>query len=339
MLAAVLVVAFASLPEAAQAHGPVSPVALDYLARVGSAPAGLDAKVVDGDQRMWLRAPADQTVTVIDYQGAPYLRFSPTGVAVNENSAMFYLNQTPVAETPPAGLTARTPPHWSAVSGGHSYGWHDGRLHALATVALPRGVSFVGRWTVPIRVDGRVSAISGGLWHDPRPSLVWFWPIAVLVLCVLAAWRVRRSELDRLTARVLALSALAAVAVAAVGQGLHGRPTESAFQLIEMALILAFVAWGLVRVASGRAGFFSYFVFAIAALWEGLELVPTLVNGYVLIALPAFVARTATVVALGAGAGSLLMVFRLAAQHVEARETRRGREPLEAEDEGDWELA
>jgi hypothetical protein len=109
------------------------------------------------------------------------------------------------------------------------------------------------------------------------------------------------------------------------------------FQLVEMAIVLGVALWGLVRVIVRPPGFFSYFVIAIVALWEGLELVPTLVNGFVLIALPPFAARAATVVALGSGLGLLLMVFRLAAQRVDARP--RAREPLEAEDESDWELA
>jgi hypothetical protein len=82
-----------AFPGSASAHGPVAPVALDYLARVASLPAGLDAKVVDGDQRMWLQVPAAQTVLVLDYAGAPYLRFSRAGIEVNQNSAMYYLNQ------------------------------------------------------------------------------------------------------------------------------------------------------------------------------------------------------------------------------------------------------
>ncbi len=65
-------------------------------------PAGLQAKVIDGDLRMWLQVPRDQTVVVLDYRGAPYVRFSPAGVDVNHNSSMYYLNQTPVALTPPA---------------------------------------------------------------------------------------------------------------------------------------------------------------------------------------------------------------------------------------------
>ena len=32
---------------------------------------------------------------MLDYRGVPYLRFTRSGVAVNENSEMYYLNQTP----------------------------------------------------------------------------------------------------------------------------------------------------------------------------------------------------------------------------------------------------
>ena len=142
VLAALL--ALAAVPPTAAAHGPIAPISSSYLAKPAQVPAGLEAKTVDGDQRMWLRVPAAQTVVVLDYRGAPYLRFSPAGVEVNHNSEMYYLNQTPVAETPPANLTASTPPNWHRVSGGHEYGWHDGRLHALATVALTPGSAFVG---------------------------------------------------------------------------------------------------------------------------------------------------------------------------------------------------
>lgn len=336
MLAGVAAAA-AIAPPAAEAHGPVAPVALDYLARVRGLPAGLDAKVVDGDQRMWLQVPADEMVVVLDNRGAPYLRFTPAGVAVNHNSAMYYTNQTPVALTPPAGLGPSTPARWQPVTAGHAYGWHDGRLHALAAVALPPGASYVGTWRVPIIVNGQPAAISGGLWHAGAPSIVWFWPIAVLLLCVLAAWRIRRPALDQWTARLLGVGALLAIAVAGLGRELHGRPTVTVFQLVELVVILAFVAWGLFRIIFQRPGFLTYFVIAIVALWEGLELVSTLVNGFVLIAVPAFAARAASVVALGAGLGLLLMVFRLAdLRHERSGEGERPAEEFEAED---WELA
>ena len=48
------------------------------------------------------------------------------------------------------------------------------------------------------------------------------------------------------------------------------------------------------------------------ALWEGLNLLPTLLHGYVLLALPAFLARATTVLCLGCGISILWPSFRLA---------------------------
>lgn len=301
-------------PAASEAHGPLTPVASSYVARVGSVPAGLEAKVVDGDQQMWLRATPRKTVVVLDYRGAPYLRFSSSGVEVNQNSAMYYLNQTPVAQPPPPSLTRATPPKWQRLTRGHDYRWHDGRLHALATVALPPGVAYVGRWSLPVLIDGRLGSIAGGVWHAQRPSIVWFWPIAVLLLCILAAWRVRQPRLDALVIRGVAVAALTAVAAAAIARGLHGRPGVSVLQLVELAVVLALVLWGLRRVLFASPGYFSFFVVAVLAVWEGIELLPTLLNGFVLVAAPAFVARAAAVVCLGCGAGLLLCAFRVADQ-------------------------
>ena len=143
---------------------------------------------------------------------------------------------------------------------------------------------------------------------------MWFWPIVVLLACVLASWRVRRPRLDALVARLLAIAAVSAITVAAIGRGLHGRPTVSVIQLIELGLVLSLVGWALFHVLTARAGYFAYFVIAFVAVWEGLNLLPTLLHGYVLVALPAFLARSATVLCLGAGAGLLLLVFRLADQ-------------------------
>ena len=309
-----LISALDAFPTAAQAHGPIAPAASTYFAKVLELPAGLEAKVVDGDLRMWLQVPRNQTVIVLDYRGAPYVRFSPTGVAVNQNSSMYYLNQTPVALTPPANLTASTPPSWHHVSDGHSYEWHDGRLHALAAVALTPGTSLVGRWRIPLRIDGQLTSMSGGLWHADHPTIVWFWPIVVIVVCVLAAWRLRRPSLDRVVARVLAVAALIGVTIAGLGLQLHGRPTITPFQFVELAAILAFVGWGLSRSLFRQPGYFTCFLIGVAALWAGGEMIYTLLYGFVLIARPAFLTRTATVVCLGTGIGLLLLVFRLADQ-------------------------
>jgi hypothetical protein len=302
----------AAAPAPAGAHGPVAPVATSYLARIRAVPTGLEAKVVDGYVRIWLKVPTRDTVVVLDYSRAPYLRFTPAGVEVNHNSSMYYLNQTPVAETPPGDLRASMPPDWQLVTAGHDYEWHDGRLQALAGVALLPGASYVGGWRIPLLLDGHPAAISGGLWHGARPSIVWFWPIAVLIGCVLAAWRLHRPELDRAIARALAATAIVGLSLAAAARGLHGRPDVPVGQLVELAVVLAFGAWALHRVLADRPGYLGYFAIAFVALWEGFNTAGALLNHFVLLALPAPVSRIAAVLCLGAGAGILLLVFRLA---------------------------
>jgi hypothetical protein len=326
---AIVVVQFGSFAAAADAHGPVAPIATSYQARVSQLPAGVEAKVIDGDQRLWLRVPASDSLIVVDYRGAPYLRFGRAGVAVNQNSAMYYFNQNP-AEVPPPNVGPRTAPHWSPVSSGHSYSWHDGRLHALATVAAPPGARYIGRWAVPVRVNGQATAIAGGLWHAPDPSLVWFWPIIVLALCVLAARRVERRVLAGQVMTGLAVLALAGTVIAGVGRELHGRPTVSVFQMVTLALIAAFVAWAALRLARRRAGYMTYFAVSCLAIWEGANLIPTLLNGFVLAAVPAFAARVACVVCMGCGIGLLLIPPRLIDEDLPADDGSAGQQDEDA---------
>lgn len=324
LAAAATLAAFALVPSAASADGPVAPIAVDYLARITHAPPGVDARIVDGYLTLWMRVPAWETVIVLDYRGDPWLRYVRAGVFVNTNSEEFYFSQTPIAETPPASLTARTPPHWVQVSSGHAYMWREGRLHALAQVALAAGASYVGPWRIPVLVDGRRATIAGAIYHRARPSLVWLWPIAVLLLCVLSAWRVRREQLDLRLARALTWVLLAAIAVADAARYLHGRPGVTAGELLALALILAGVCIGAVRLARSRSSYPLLFVVAFASLWAGLTLSPALFHGYVLLALPAFVDRTAAVVLLGGGASLILLALRaLDASALRARATRR----------------
>jgi hypothetical protein len=152
------------------------------------------------------------------------------------------------------------------------------------------------------------------VWHAGDPSIVWFWPIVVLLVCVLAAVRLRRPALDFTVARAISVVALSATATAGIGLELHGRPNVSAFQLVELAAIVAFVGWGFAAVLARRPGWFAFFLIAWAALWAGFEILPSLLNGFVLIALPAFVARLAAVLCLGCGAALLLLVARLSAR-------------------------
>jgi hypothetical protein len=61
------------------------------------------------------------------------------------------------------------------------------------------------------------------------------------------------------------------------------------------------------RALSGKSGLPLLAATAIVALWAGLTLITTLTHGYVLLAIPALVARTVTAALLG-GSLSLALI-------------------------------
>jgi len=326
VLAAGLLAA-AVLAAPASAHvGRTTPAATSYLARIESAPRGIDAKVVDGDQRLWLRVPARMTVVVIGLRGEPYLRFSAQGIAVNTRSATYFLNR--VRPVPvPAGIGPRTPPSWRRISSAHSTSWHDSRLHALALAAHPSATRYLGRWNVPLIVAGKRTWIDGGLWQAPRPTLLWFWPLVLLLACAPALLRLREAGWDAAAAWMLAGLALSTATLGRLGRELYGRPSISTGQLVLVGatcvVVVALAAWWARRGWRMVAGF----VIGVAAIYQGLTLVGTLRNAYVLAVVPAWVERAAAVLSLASG-GALLLVMLVSGREAEEAERAADRELL-----------
>jgi hypothetical protein len=293
----------------ASAHaGLTAPAATSYLARISQTPRGLEAKVVDGDQRLWIRVSPGVVAVVLGLRGEPYLRFSSRGVEVNTRSATYYLNRARPVIVPPS-LTRSAPPAWKRVTSGRSTSWHEDRLHALALAAHPPGNSRVGRWLVPVIVDGRRTAITGGLWHAARPSLLWLWPLVLVLACVPALLRLRDAGLDGHATLGLAVLALASATAARLGRELYGRPTVSAWQLVlaggsclvAVALLVLVLRRDWRSVAAGAIG--------IVAVYQGLALLGVLRNGFVLAAIPAWAERASAVASLASGAALLVVVI------------------------------
>ena len=297
-------------PAAAFADGPRNPIATSYLARVDHTPSGVQARVLDGYLELWLQVPARQTLEVLDQVGAPWLRFNVHGVAENHNSLLFYLSRQPTEAVPPARITARTPPDWVQVSSGHSWSWRDGRIQAFAHQSLTPGTRLAGPWSIPVRVNGRTAAVAGRLYYQPPPSAAWFWPIVVIILCVLAGWRLRSPRLDRRLTLALTQALLGALGVVAVARLLHGRPSVSAVQIIEMVLAAGGIVSAAVSCARGRLPAALPFIVAFVALWAGLTFLPVLSHGEAILILPAWISRAATVVLLGGGVGLVFLAMR-----------------------------
>ncbi|MGH2972636.1 MAG: hypothetical protein ACRDNM_06245 [Gaiellaceae bacterium] len=76
-----------AVPGPAAAHvGKTLPVATDFTARITAPVPGITSKVADGDQSLWVRAPATGVVDVPGILGEPLLRFDGRGVWLNLRS-------------------------------------------------------------------------------------------------------------------------------------------------------------------------------------------------------------------------------------------------------------
>jgi hypothetical protein len=301
----------ALLPSTASAHvGRVPPAATNYLARIFAVPAGLQVRVVDGDQALWMRAEPSLTVVVTGLRGEPYLRFSPAGVAVNTRSATWFVNRVrPLAI--PRDVTSATRPQWKPLTARHSWMWHDGRLHAAVLAAHPTGNAFLGRWVVPLVVDGRGTAIRGGLWQAAPATLLWFWPLLVVAACIPAFWRLQEARLEAQVGVALAALALVSSTVARLGRELYGRPTVSAWQLALVAVSCAVAGALAVLYARREWRALGGIVIGIAAAYQGGALLSTLRDGWILAAVPAWLERSATALSLASGIALVLVSLHL----------------------------
>lgn len=288
----------AVLPGVASAHvGRTLPVATNFTARITGSVHGLAAKVVDGDQTLWLRAPAAATVAIPGTLGEPLLRFDARGVWVNLRSPTAQVDGIDRPELRPPG-----PPLWHRLTHDHAYRWHEHRLHALEPLAHEAGA--VGPWTVPVVVGGRRSTIHGVLDYHPA-GRIWAWVAGSVVLALASAAAATRST-AALTA--IGLAAVAATWTVRLGRELYGRPDVPVTGWIGVALtclIGTTLLFGLTR-RDGDARAFTAFFAGIGALYVGLTMLPLLTHAIALSVLPSSLARALEVVVLGAGIGTLL---------------------------------
>jgi hypothetical protein len=297
-------------PQAASAHAGLSaPVATSYLAKVAHTPPGLNAKVVDGDQQLWLRAAPALNVVVTGLRGEPYLRFAPSGVWVNKRSPTSYLNN-PRPQVPPRGAVPGAPPLWKRVSAGHTHMWHEDRLHSLAVTARSGAARYVGTWAVPITIGGQAARITGGLSYSPNPSLIWFWPIVVVAACCGLLLRLRSPRVDAAMGAALTCITLVAIILARVGRGFYGRPGLSTGALIEFGVYAALALAGLYLLAFPARRDVATVIAAVVGFAVGVGLIPVLTHGFVLAAIPVWLERVAVSATL-AGCVSCLLVLVL----------------------------
>jgi hypothetical protein len=132
---------------------------------------GLDAEVLNFDDRIELRNTGDATIVVDGYRGEPYLRFEPDGtVSVNRRSPATYLNEDRFAAVEvPAAADPGEAPEWETVARNGRYDWHDHRIHWMSKTPPERVQKDeserieVFDWKLPLTANGSAATISGKL--------------------------------------------------------------------------------------------------------------------------------------------------------------------------------
>lgn len=138
----------------------------------GEGIAGLQARVLSGDDRLELRNGTGRVVVVEGYDKEPYARLFPDGrVQVNRRSPATYLNEDPRGDIDvPAIADPEAEPEWTTIEGNGRFEFHDHRIHWMADGDPPAvrddraDRQKVFDWSVPVTVGGRAAAIDGTLW-------------------------------------------------------------------------------------------------------------------------------------------------------------------------------
>jgi hypothetical protein len=266
-----------ALPPAANAHGQTGRVAVDDRAEVLRKPPGVAVRIYASDLAVRLREAGARRVVVLGYVGEPFIRIGPAGAVVSRAS-------------PTAG-GAR------AVVHGRSVVWHDARVRGLASGVARK------RWTIPLIVDGRRTAVEGQLWRvEPPPA--WPWIVLGVPFLVVAAWllAVRPQHWVRVAAVAFGLAAAVGMVVTGAGFALNGSASEGKWVEAGNELVFALVGVAFVlrgkpdtrAIAGGALG--------LLGLAIGLSDLAVFRHGVVLSALPADLVRTIVALVIAAGA-------------------------------------
>jgi hypothetical protein len=327
----------------ATAHTISGPRPTNYRSRiVAIAPVepGISARVVDLANKFELTNRSSTEITVLGYEGEPYLRIGPAGIFENLHSQATYINRTRLGGTVPVGVdTSPTAvPQWKKLGNGHTASWHDHRIHWMSAqppppVAQAPGSPYhISQQSIVFLRDGQQVRIVVALDWVPGPSgLPWVPVIAALFVVGLVAallakwWRV----LAVLIVVLVAFDMLHAIAyeiprpggnLSKFAQFLGGSYVSIAVWIAAVPTILAIVR----RRVEALYGV--VFVALLIALIGGATDLSALWKSQLPDAGPHWLTRLEVVVALGIGAGLVLgAVIRMVRTRAAGHEEGRGR--------------
>ncbi len=133
---------------------------------VGEPPEGIEADALSGSvPAIFLGLEGAQEVIVMGADAEPFLRFTPDGVEANTHSPSFNTDVTARGGAPLTDLDPAAEPDWQPVASVPRHAWLEGR--ARPVLDLPQNVIVatqrveLGRWEIPITVDGEPTTLTG----------------------------------------------------------------------------------------------------------------------------------------------------------------------------------
>src|SRR5262249_19843567 len=179
-------------PATAHGLGGLSPTNYESILKsVTPHVAGLQVRVTDLGTKVELTNTGSRIVTVLGYDGEPYLRVGPTGVFENTRSPATYLNRsTKISGAPPKFANAHATPVWKRISTGTTARWHDHRAHFMGGEAPPEVArhpdrrQVVDNFVIPMRAGSEHVVARGQIVYVPPPS-PWPWVIGAVALAAL----------------------------------------------------------------------------------------------------------------------------------------------------------
>lgn len=305
----------------ASAHGLTGPTPDDWVPRIDMMRpdvAGLDLRFVDLRRQVELTNRTGRTVTVLGYDGEPYLRFGADGgVEMNDRSPAATLNRSlDMSEPVPDDADPEAPPRWRTVSSGDRWRWHDHRTHWMGSdlpeiVAADRSRDhLIQTFSLGLQVGSDPVSVDGEVWWR-APSSPWPWVgLATLIALALAAAGATRRWPLALGSAVTAGTAAAIVGVVAgwraSTESVADTLAHEVYGIIAAGLGLATLV-RLQRHGAFRAVPLALFTGAALALGIGAAGAGWLVHANLPTVLGIGAARATIAIALGTGVGALVV--------------------------------
>ena len=277
-----------ALPASAGAHALEGLVHDERDVVLVQAP-GTHASITAEGTHLVLRRDGARVVEVLDLQGTPALRLDANGVWARKGAPIL----TVLAIT--TGAPDPRDPTWLSAGSGSSLRFHYPGTHGV--VAHP--------WSVPLRVDGRTTAIKGAVERVARPPIAWALGAGIAVATGMVLGMVGRRRVAYVLVGALAI---AVVAISyGESQATGARPWGEIVAAIVGVAALA-GAFRLRRDAALEQG-----VLAVAAILLVLPLIGRLAvvrHGVIVTTLDPDLVRALVVAGMGAAAAAITAAAR-----------------------------